>query len=155
MAALVFTGGAQAFTCPPTTLSERVAAADVVFVGHSVGYTSVPGAGVPQRLYRFNVDQQVKGDVGRTVLVRVPVNAANGGQVIPVQVAAGILASRVGGTLFATRCDITDPGALLADVDQPKGNAVRLLLGVLFLGGVFAYSFWLLRRRKRESAPPH
>jgi hypothetical protein len=125
----------------------------VVFVGHSTGYTPVGEAGVPQRLYRFNVDQKVKGTIGQVVFVRVPVKAANGGQVIPEQVAAGILANRSGGTLFATRCDITDPGAVLAEVDKPKGNAVKLLIGVIFLGGVFAYSFWVLRRRNRATQP--
>jgi hypothetical protein len=124
----------------------------VVFVGHSTGYTPVGAAGVPQRLYRFNVDQKVKGTIGQVVLVRVPVKAANGGQVIPEQVAAGILANRSGATLFATRCDITDPGAVLAEVDKPKGNAFKLLIGVVFLGGVFAYSFWVLRRKQRQTA---
>jgi hypothetical protein len=120
-------------------------------VGHSTGYRQVSAAGVPQRLYRFNVDQKVKGPTGQVVVVRVPVKPANGGQVIPEQVAAGILASRSGGTLFATRCDITDPGVVLAEVDKPKGNAVKLLIGLVFLGGVFAYSFWVLKRRNRAT----
>jgi len=120
-------------------------------VGHSTGYRRVGAASVPQRLYRFNVDQKVKGTIGQVVFVRVPVKPANGGQVIPEQVAAGILANRSGGTFFATRCDITDPGAVLAEVDKPKGNAVKLLIGFVFLGGVFAYSFWVLRRRNRAT----
>jgi hypothetical protein len=123
-------------------------------VGHSTGSTPVAGVGVPQRLYRFNVDQKVKGDVGEVVLVRVPVKPANGGQVIPEQVAAGILANKAGATYFTTRCGITDPGAVLAEVDKPKGNAVKLLLGMLFLGGVFAYSFRVLRKKQRAAQPP-
>ncbi len=118
-----------------------------MFVGRSTGSTAVAGAGIPQRLYRFEIDQEVKGDVGRTIDVRIPVNPANGGQLVPLDVAAGILANRVNGAWFTTRCGITDPGAVLAAVDKPRGNAVRLLLGILILGGVLAYSIRRARRR--------
>ena len=32
-------------------------------LGISVSVFTVPGSGVPERLYRFDVDQQVKGDI--------------------------------------------------------------------------------------------
>jgi hypothetical protein len=147
VAALALTGVAQAYTCPQTPLSERIAAADGVFVGRSKGFTEVPGAGVPQRLYRFTVDQEVKGNLGREVSVRIPVSRANGGQVVPGDVAAGILMNRVGGEWFTTRCGITDPGVVLAEVDKPKGNAVKLLIGIAILGGVLWYSIRRVRRR--------
>jgi hypothetical protein len=122
-----------------------------VFVGRSTGSTVVAGDGIPQRLYRFEVDQEVKGDVGRTIDVRIPVNPANGGQLVPLDVAAGILANQVNGAWFTTRCGITDPGAVLAEVDRPRGNAVKLLLGILILGGVLAYSIRRVKRRDRSS----
>jgi hypothetical protein len=118
-----------------------------VFVGRSTGSTVVPGEGIPQRLYRFAVDQEVKGDVGRTVSVRIPVDPANGGQLVPLDVAAGILMNRTNGEWFTTRCGITDPGAVLAEVDQPKGNAVKLAIGILILGAVLAYSVRRVKRR--------
>ena len=89
----------------------------------------------------------MKGDLGRTVSVRIPVRPANGGQSIPADVAAGILMSRANGEWFTTRCGITDPGAVLAEVDQPRGNAVKLLIGILILGGVLAYSIRRVKRR--------
>jgi hypothetical protein len=147
LAALAFTGTAHAYTCPQTPLDERIAAAEAVFVGRSTGSTTVAGGGIPQRRYRFEVDQEVKGDLGRTVSVRIPVKPANGGQVVPVDVAAGILMGRANGEWFTTRCGITDPGAVLAEVDQPRGNAVKLLIGILILGGVLAYSIRRVRRR--------
>lgn len=147
LCALVLTGSAQAYTCPTTTIDERIEAADVVFVGRSTGSRAVPGDGVPQRVYTFAVDQDVKGSVGGTVDVRIPVRAVNGGQVIPRDVAAGILASPVDGTLFTTRCGVTDPGAVLAAVDEPRGNAIRLTFGVVFLLAVLGYSIRRLRRR--------
>jgi len=118
-----------------------------VFVGRSTGFTSVPGEGVPQRLYRFTIDQKVKGDTGATAVVRIPVRAANGGQRIPEDVAAGILANRAGGTWYATRCGITDPAAVLATVDEPKGNAIKLGIGILILVAVLGYSLLRLRRK--------
>ncbi len=118
-----------------------------MFVGRSTGSTVVAGAGIPQRLYRFEVDQEVKGDPGRTIDVRIPVNPANGGQLVPLDVAAGILANRVNGAWFTTRCGITDPGAVLAEVDKPRGNAVKLLLGIVILAGVLAYSIRRVKRR--------
>jgi len=122
-----------------------------VFVGRSTGFTVIAGAGVPQRLYRFDIDQEVKGDLGATVSVRVPVRPVNGGQVIPRDTAAGILMNRVSGTWFTTRCGITDPGAVLAGVDKPKGNAIRLLIGVLILAAVLGYSIRRVRRRDPSS----
>ncbi|MEI7760934.1 MAG: hypothetical protein WCJ67_09220 [Thermoleophilia bacterium] len=147
LAVLTFTGTAQAYTCPQTPIGERIAAAEVVFVGRSTGFSAVTGGGVAQRLYRFEVDQEVKGDLGRTVVVRIPVRRVNGGQVVPRDVAAGILMSRAGGGWFATRCGITDPGIVLAEVDQQKGNPVRLLIGVLCLVAVLAYSIRRVKRR--------
>jgi len=118
-----------------------------VFVGRSTGFTPVAGDGISQRLYRFRVDQEVKGNLGRTVTVRIPVKAANGGQNVPLDVAAGILMSRVGNEWYTTRCGITDPGAVLAEVDQPRGNAVRLLIGILILAAVLTYSIRRVKRR--------
>jgi hypothetical protein len=150
--ALVATAGAQALACPTTPLEERIADAQLVFVGRSTGYTPISGEGVPQRLYRFTVDQKVKGDIGDDVVVRIPVRAANGGQRIPQDVAAGILANRAGGTWFTTRCGITDPGAVLATVDEPKGNAIKLAIGILILAAVLGYS--VLRLRRKNATPP-
>jgi len=151
LGALLFAGAAQAFTCPATPIDERIAAADAVFVGRSTGFTPVAGEGIPQRLYRFKVDQEVKGDLGRTVEVRIPVKASSGGQVVAPDVAAGILMNRVGGGWFTTRCGITDPGVVLAEVDQQKGNPIRLLIGILILGAVLTYSIRRVKRRDPQA----
>jgi hypothetical protein len=122
-----------------------------VFVGRSTGFTPVSGDGIPQRLYRFEIDQEVKGNLGRTVSVRIPVKPANGGQVIPRDIASGVLMSRADGQWFTTRCGITDPGAVLAEVDEPRGNAVKLLIGVLILGSVLGYSIRRVKRRDPQA----
>jgi hypothetical protein len=152
LAALALTGAAQAYTCPQTPLAQRIAEAQAIFVGRSTGFAPVGGEGIPQRLYRFKVDQEVKGNLGRTVSVRIPVRRANGGQFVPTDVAAGVLMNRANGEWFTTRCGITDPGAVLAEVDQPRGNAVKLAIGILILGAVLAYSIRRVKRRDPEAS---
>jgi hypothetical protein len=152
LAALVLTGSAQAFTCPTTPLDERIAAAEGVFVGSSVGFEPVSGNGVPLRDYRFEVKQKVKGLFGDFVTVRIPARPANGGQAIPEGVDAGILMNKANGVWFTTRCGISDPGAVLAAFDEPKGNAVKLLIGIVILLAVVGYSVWRLKRRPRPVA---
>ena len=94
----------------------------------------------------------MKGDLGRTVDVRIPVKPANGGQVVAPDVAAGILMNRVGSGWFTTRCGITDPGVVLAEVDQQKGNPIRLVIGILILGAVLAYSIRKVKRRDPQAS---
>src|SRR5262249_37752342 len=114
--------------------------------------TRVAGNGVPLRDYQFEVKQKVKGEFGDIVTVRIPARPANGGQVIPNGVDAGILMNKANGVWFTTRCGISDPGAVLAAFDKPKGNAVKLLIGLLFLLAVVGYSVWRLKRRPRPTA---
>jgi len=151
VATLALSGTAQAYTCPSTPIETRIVDAGAVFVGRSTGFTPVTGAGIPQRIYHFGIDQEVKGDLGSTVDVRVPVKPENGGQVIPADTAAGILMNRANGAWFTTRCGITDPGVVLAGVDKPKGNAIRLFVGVVILGAVLLYSIRRVRRRDPSS----
>jgi hypothetical protein len=148
--ALLLTTDARAYTCPQTPLQERIDQAEVVFVGRSTGFRTVAYGGIPQRLHTFVVDQEVKGDLGRTVEVRIPALAANGGQEVPADVAAGVLANRVGGDWFTTACGITDPGVVLAEADEPKGNAIKLALGAAILAAVLTYS--VRRMRKKQAA---
>lgn len=148
---LVLAGQGNAFTCPQVPLQERIDRAEIAFVGRATGFRPLPGEGVPQRVYTFAIDQHVKGELGRTVDVRIPVLPANGGERIPADVAAGVLANRVGSGWFTTRCGITDPGALLAEVDEPRGNAVKLALGAVLLLAVLAYSIRRLRRKQASA----
>jgi hypothetical protein len=89
---------------------------------------------VPQRIYTFVVDQQVKGDIGRTVDVRIPERAANGG--------SDIRGRRRGRTRKPGRwCLLHDPlrhhgpGAVLAEVDEPRGMRSSSSSACSFSGG--------------------
>ncbi len=152
LAALTTAGGAAAYTCPQTPLQDRIDQAEAVFVGRATGSRAVSSAGISQRIYTFSVDQEVKGDLQRTVDVRIPVLGRNGGIRVPSDVAAGILMSRTSSGWYTTRCGITDPGAVLAEVDKPQGNAVRLLIGIVILAAVLWYSIRRVRRKQSGSA---
>ena len=148
---LALPGLAQAFTCPQTPLEQRIQEADGVFVGRSTGFRPVENAGgIAQRTYFFAVDQRVKGQIGSTVEVRIPALPEHGGQKIPNDVAAGILMTRTGGRWVTSRCGITDPGAVLAVVDEPRGNAIKILIGGVILLTVLLYSRRRLKHRDRS-----
>lgn len=145
---------ARAFTCPQTPLAERIEQADGAFVGRSTGFRPlVDDGGIPQRVYTFQVDQRVKGDIGATVDVRIPVLPENGGQEVPDDVAAGLLVGNAGGAWVTTRCGITDPGALLSTFDEPRGQGIKVVIGLVILALVLAYSIRRLRRRQAAGPP--
>ncbi|HEU0337541.1 MAG TPA: hypothetical protein VFR43_13345, partial [Gaiellaceae bacterium] len=57
-------------------------------------------------------------------------------------------------------CSLAEPGALLSAADEPKGNWIKLLIGLVILALVLAYSLRRLRRRQlrqpdvRRRPPP-
>jgi hypothetical protein len=147
VAALATAPGAFALDCPNVPLEERLAAADVAFVGRVTDERpGVDGIGV---VYRFLVDQRVKGSVGREVEVHAAeplVDAAD--EPLVRDEALGVLARLVGARIETESCLLTDPGALLSTSDEPRGDAIKIVIGLAILGLVLAYSIRRLRRRE-------
>jgi hypothetical protein len=111
---------------------------------------STAGAG---RVYEFVVDQNVKGPIGREVDVDSAMRLVDAtDKPIVHDEALGVLANLDGARLVTEPCLLTDPGALLSVSDEPKGNAIRLLIGILILVAVLAYSIRRLRLRGRDGA---
>jgi hypothetical protein len=108
-------------------------------------------AGNGELTYRFVVDQKVKGSIGREVEVRAPrlVDAAD--EPVPIDVAVGVFAKEQGASWTTESCLLTDPGALLSIADEPRGNRIKLLIGMGILALVLLYSAWRLRRRQRAA----
>jgi hypothetical protein len=150
LAALVFAPGALALSCPNVPLDERLSEVDVAFVGRvTAERPSTLGAG---RVYEFLVDQNVKGPVGREVDVDATtrlVDARN--KPLVHDEALGVMGDLDGARIVTQSCLLTDPGALLAASDEPKGNAIRLVIGILILAAVLAYSIRRLRKRGQGS----
>jgi hypothetical protein len=149
LAALVLAPSALALDCPNVPLDERLDAADAAFVGRVTGERVTPTGTV----YRFVVDQNVKGPVGREVEVRSAarlVDAAD--KPILHDEALGVLANLSGAELVTESCLLTDPGALLSVSDEPRGNGIKVVIGLLILAAVLAYSIRRLRHRRAEIA---
>ena len=62
--------------------------------------------------------------------------------------ALGVLASLSGAELTTEPCSLTDPGTLLATSDEPRGNAIKVVIGLLILALVLAYSIRRMRHRR-------
>jgi hypothetical protein len=153
VAALVLAPPAFALDCPNTPLEDRLDEADAAFVGRVTGERLVADA--PWRIYRFVVDQKVKGPVGREVDVRADkrlVDAAD--KPILRDEAIGVLASLDGAQLTTESCLLTDPGALLSVSDEVRGNGIKIVIGLVILALVLAFSIRRLRRRQSELAGP-
>ena len=150
---LVFAPGALALSCPNVPLDERLSEVDVAFVGRvTAERPSTLGTG---RVYEFLVDQNVKGPVGREVDVDATsrlVDATN--KPLVHDEALGVLANLDGARVVTEPCLLTDPGTLLSVSDEQKGNAIRLLIGILILAAVLAYSLRRLRKRGQGGVAP-
>ena len=149
VAALVLAPSAFALDCPNVPLDERLSDADIAFVGR----VTAERPSQTGRAYEFVVDQTVKGPVGREIDVDSAtrlVDAAD--KPLVHDEALGVLADLDGARVVTEPCLLTDPGALLSASDEPKGNAIRLLIGILILAAVLAYSIRRLRHRRRDLA---
>ena len=142
VAALVLAPAGHALDCPNIPLEERLAASDVAFVGR-VTERRTTAAGVA---YRMLVDQRVKGPVGREVEVtsRLPlVDAAD--EPIVLDEALGVMALLEGARITTESCLLTDPGALLSVSDEVRGNWIKVVIGLVILAAVLAFSIHRLR----------
>jgi hypothetical protein len=149
VASLVLAPSALALGCPNVPLDERLDAADAAFVGRVTTERAASGG----RVYRFVVDQNVKGPVGREVEVRSArrlVDAVD--KPIVHDEALGVLANLSGAELVTESCLLTDPGALLSASDEPRGNGIKVVVGLVILAAVLAYSIRRLRQRQAELA---
>jgi hypothetical protein len=146
----VLAPGALALDCPNVPLDERLAKVDVAFVGRVTAERPTAGGG---RVYEFLVDQTVKGPVGREIDVDATTRLVDAtDKPIVHDEALGVLANLDGARVVTEPCLLADPGTLLSVSDEPRGNAIRLLIGILILAAVLAYSIRRLRQRRRDLA---
>jgi hypothetical protein len=154
VAALALAAPAHACTCPAeTTVRERLDAADAAFIGR---LTSVEERETDQAVYRYDVDQVMKGTLpGDTIEVRAARTTAQCGlQRTEPDDAVGVLVTRAGAGWASSLCTQVSASALLGTIDEPRGQWIRLAVGVVILGLVLAYAFLRLRRRTAVGSQP-
>jgi hypothetical protein len=138
--------GAAAFDCPNVPVGERLESADVAFVGRIV--SDRPASRSGQRIYRFSVEQPVKGPLGTEVEVRSERLVDVEDTPVPRGADVGVLASTQGAELVTSSCGLSDPAALLASADEPRGEWIKLVLGVGIAAAAVLFSLLRLRRRR-------
>jgi hypothetical protein len=148
LTALVFAGDAHALSCPEIPPDQRIAGADVAFVGRIVSERPVGGE---ERVYRFAVEQVVKGPLGAEVEIHAVRLTDLDDRPIAVDAPVGVLASSgEGGNLVTGSCSLVEPGSLLAATDEPRGMWIKIAIGIVILGAVLAYSWRRLRQRRAD-----
>jgi hypothetical protein len=142
-------GEARALSCPKIPPDQRIAGADLAFVGRVLAERP---AGGDERVYRFAVDQVVKGPLGAEVEIHAVRLTDLDDRPIAVDAPVGVLASTgEGGNLVTSSCSLVEPGSLLAATDEPRGMWIKIAIGIVILAAVLAYSWRRLRRRQRDS----
>lgn len=153
LVALTLPGAAVAAekpNCPNIPLNERAADAPIAFVGQIVGERPGPGTSI---VYRFSVENAIKGVEGTEIEVRAQPLVDAAGKVLPRNTDLGIVALLSGATPVTDSCSISNPSFLIASIDEPRGNGIRLLVGVLFLVLALVYAVRRRARVVRERRP--
>lgn len=154
-AMLVVTARAGAVNCFSTSVKDKLEGADIAFVGHVASVRPVrTSTGIATFDYTFGVDHAVKGALGSRVTLRAAELEDIDNQVVTpaVNVAIGVLGTRAKGRLVTSTCSLVDPGALMGASDDPKGGGIKVVIGLILLGLVFAYSWRRLKRRQALSS---
>lgn len=136
--------------CPNLPLPDRYDDAEVAFAGRLVSVRDAAGG----RYWRFAVQQAVRGPIGTEVDVRAAELTDREGAPLRPGVTVGVLAELDGAVITTDSCGLVDPAALLAVADEPRGNAIKLVIGFAILGAVLGYSVWRLRRRRADTLEP-
>jgi hypothetical protein len=149
----VAAGTAAACVCRESTVEARLDAADAAVVGTVVADRATELRGEPQRLLTLEVDQRVKGDVGRTLEVRTP-SGTDCDVEIPKEKPVGLFLTKgPDGAWLATACSVVGPGELVAAGGEPRGGAIKVVLGIVILALVLLFALYRLRKGSRPELP--
>ena len=139
--------------CVEATLESRLDDADAAVVGTVVAERPGELRGAPQLLLTVEVDQRVKGDLGRTLEVRSP-SGTDCDVEIPRSEPVGLLLTRApDGGWLATACSVVAPGELLAEGGEPRGGGIKVVIGVVILALVLLLAWYRLRKGARPQLP--
>jgi len=152
--ALAVPAGANA-ACPRQEFSwtQRLDAADAAVVGRVVAARAGEIKGLRQRLLTIDVDQNVKGDLPKEIVVWSP-SGTTCDLTPKLHRDIGLLLTRSpGGRWVATGASVVDPGRLSATGGEPRGGGIKVVVGVVILGLVVLWALSRLRRGIRPELP--
>jgi hypothetical protein len=148
--ALAFASPAAACVCIDTPLAERLDDADAAVVGRVVSERPGDLNGAPQLFLTVDVEQRVKGDVGRSIEVRSP-SGTDCDVDVPRDRSVGLLLTRAPDDAWlATSCSVVNPGQLVVEGGEPRGGVIKVGVGIVILALVL---LWARRRLGRGSRP--
>jgi MYXO-CTERM domain-containing protein len=145
---LALAGEAYACTCIRGSIDERLDDADAAAIGRFVSQETRMLRGARQALLTFEVDQRVKGDVAKTIVVRSVPGCAP--EVEPDRAVGMLLQRAPDGGWLGSLCSRVTPGELVAAGGEPRGTVIKVAIGLVILGLVLA---WAFRRRARGARP--
>jgi hypothetical protein len=135
-------------------LDDRLDDADAAFVGEILRERQTDVRGTPQRLYAFEVHQQVKGELPDQVDVRSPPECDIRGEGAPAPAedgSLGLLLTRAPDDVWlASTCSVVSPAELVTVGGEPRGGVIKVVLGIAILALVLS---WALRRKARGTRP--
>ena len=144
---------AGACVCADTPLSQRFDESDAAIVGRVVSERAGDVQGAPVRLLTVDVDQRVKGDVERTIVVRTPSHTDCDVEV-PMNEGIGLLLTKSpDGAWLASACSVVEPGPLVAEGGEPRGGVIKVGIGIVILALVLGWALLRLRKGKRPNLP--
>lgn len=154
-AVLAPAGAAEACVCEQAPLEERLDRADAAVVGRIVGEDEGSVGGLRQRLFTFEVEQRVKGDLPQELVIRSPSGSDCD---LPESAARPRRESSIGllltrspdGAWLANACSVVAAGPLVAAGGEPRGGVIKVVIGLALLGIVLS---WALRRRRLGVRP--
>lgn len=151
--ALATSSAASACVCAALPLDERLDESDAAVVGRVVAERTGDVRGAPQRLLTVEVDQRVKGDVERTLVVRSP-SGTDCDIALPRNRQTGFLLTKApDGAWVGTTCSLVEAGELVAAGGEPRGGPIKVAVGLVILALVLVWSFARLRRGARPRLP--
>ena len=151
--ALALAAPAGACVCADTPLSERLDESDAAIVGRVVSERPADVQGASVRLLTVEVDQRVKGDVDRTLVVRSP-SGTDCDVEVPMDKAIGLLLTKApDGAWLASACSVVAPGPLVAEGGEPRGGVIKVGIGIVILALVLGWALLRLRQGKRPNLP--
>jgi hypothetical protein len=151
LVALGFVGSAAACTCSAEPMGTRLDDADAAVIGKVVSRRATELRGQPELLLTIHVQQRVKGrGVHDPLVVRAPLRTSCDVHVRLDRTVGWLLTKSPDGAFLATACSVVGPAALAAAGGEPRGGAIKVVVGIFILGLVL---LWALRRLRRGARP--